>query len=231
MLDITTNTIVKNGADFIESCLNQVLPFVKKSIVSVSRISTDGTIEILERMAKLNPKIELDYYADDHPNNIRRIFGLTGIRNKQLARTKSEWIWVLDDDEFYPTETIKSIFKEIENNTDNDSFSLKFWFLVDWQHYQPQHNHRKTIRFYENVPDIKWQHIFTQESIEVKNPKFLNHRYFHLSYLKKNSWRNEGHMDRWRYPKYDIAKCVKLSQENLKELHEKAMPNVQGHKI
>ena len=62
MLDIATNTIVKNGADFIELCLNQVLPFVSKAIVSVSKDSTDGTISILERMAKENPKIELNYY-------------------------------------------------------------------------------------------------------------------------------------------------------------------------
>ena len=68
-MTICSHTIVKNGQPFIDLVLNQVLPFVDRAIVTVSVKSTDGTKELLEKMAKDNPKINLiyeDVYKPDY---------------------------------------------------------------------------------------------------------------------------------------------------------------------
>lgn len=198
-MEITTNTLCKNSADFVEVCLKQVLPFITKAIVSADKSSTDGTPEILERLKGENPKIELDYYTISEPFK-----DLVAERNKQLQKTKTEWIWILDDDELYLEEQIKNIFKVLEEGR-ADAYLIPCWFPVDKEHYYPSKG-AWAERFFRNIPNIKWEGEFLHETIKIPKTRIKTASYIHLSYLKANSWRKEWNI--LPYPRF----------ENLKEL-------------
>ena len=205
-MEITTNTICKNSADFIESILRQTLPHITKAIISADRASTDGTIEILERLKKENPKIELDYYTVSDPFK-----DLVVQRNKQIQKTKTEWIWILDDDELYPEEQIKKIFKVLENGKAN-AYLLPFYFVVDKEHYYSGKG-SKAERFFRNVPGLKWENDFLYETIKTEKTRIDDVYFIHLSYLKTNSWRKEWNM--LQYPQYQHIEGLPQSVKDI----------------
>ncbi len=211
MFSITTNTICKNSADFIEPVLKQVLPYVEKAIVSVDRASTDGKIGILERMAKEYHKIDLDYYEVKNP-----LKDLVEQKNRQIQKSKSEWIWTLDDDDFYPIEQVKNIIKFLEG-AKADAYLIKCWFPVDKEHYYPPKGNWNE-RFFRNVPGLEWENNFLHETINKPKMRIETKiAYFiHLSYLKTRSWRRE-----WNKKLYPRYKHVKGLPDYIKDILKK----------
>ncbi len=208
MFSITTNTICKNSADFIEPVLKQVLPYVDRAIVSVDKVSTDGTIKILERMAKENPKIDLDYYEVKNP-----AYDLVAQKNKQIQKSKTEWIWTVDDDDFYPKKQVKNIVKFL-GKAREDAYLIKCWFIVDKEHYYPPKGNWNE-RFYRNVPGLKWENNFLHETIKKPKARIKTRiAYFiHLSYLKTHSWRKEW--NKHQYPQYQHIEELPIDIQNL----------------
>lgn len=98
---------IRNGADFLEACIRSHAPFYDE-IVAVYNQSTDGTADILARLAaELGPKLRVYHYvppafpagseghADtpgDAPNS------LVNYSNFALTKTRHQWVVKLDDD-------------------------------------------------------------------------------------------------------------------------------------
>ncbi len=199
MATICSHTIAKNSEDFIEPVLRQILPYVDKAIVSVDFSSTDRTVEIVTKLARENKKI-LFLCQSNGSVPIKSVSSdkLTSERNYQIEATnydnlspklreKYDYIWIVDDDEYYFKDEIEDILSKID---DNDSYSVKFWFLTDRDHYNPARG-KRTIRFYKNITGLKWKEKFGNEFIPVETTRHLSNSYIHLSYLKKDSWRKE----------------------------------------
>ena len=209
-MEITTHTICKNSADFIEPVLKQVIPYIKKAIVSVDIASSDGTIEILNRLAKENQKIELNYYSVKNPFK-----DLVVQRNEQIKKTETEWIWILDDDDLYSEKQIKNIFKILEKGK-ADAYLLPCWFVVDKEHYYPPKG-AWAERFFRNVPNLKWEGEFLYETIKKAKIKIKTAYFIHLSYLKTHSWRKEWNI--LEYPQYQhIEELPKNIKDILKQI-------------
>lgn len=208
-MTICTHTIVKNGAEFIKPVLEAVRPYVDRMLVSVDETSTDGTADILKEMG-----IKFEYHQNT--NSFR---DLVKARNNQLKQTKEDWIWILDDDEYYPKDVILEILNELKTST-ADAYALRFWFPIDKETYQRRRTNKHAERIYRYKPELEWRGTFTSEALYDNyghlwhrlhpNIKFFNCRYIHLSYLKKYSWRKEmGNL----YPDYhNKTKNWKLGQ-------------------
>lgn len=183
MAEICSHTITKNSAEFIESVLRQILPYTTRSIVSVDVDSKDDTKEILLRLKREFPHLEiLEYKVKNY------LIDLVKERNRQIGLTTEDIIWIVDDDEYYFENEICDIFNKIEK-TNNDSYSVKFWFLTDKYHYNPARG-KRTLRIFKN-DGRKWRGEFGNEFIPTKTCEHLNNYYIHLSYVKSYSWRNE----------------------------------------
>lgn len=209
MSSICSNTLLKNSADFVEPCLKSVLPYVDRAIVSVDRTSTDGTIEIMERMAKENPKIDLDFYEISEPNT-----DLPKQRERQLKKTTEDWVWIVDDDEYYlPSDAVK--LKELaDTDTEHSAFALRAWFAIDEKHYHPYRGQHKMERIFRNKPSLHWTGLWSKEAI-YDGTLWLSHylpeakvlqihdqvRYLHFSYLKNYTWRTAFGAKKFHYPK------------------------------
>lgn len=226
MPKITSNTIVKNGEDFIEMCLNSILPYVETAIVSIDKSSTDKTTEILTRMAAKNKKIELDFFEVD---NFRQ---LTSIRNQQLRKSKGDWIWIVDDDEYYMEKDLKVLMNELDN-TDKDAVAVFRWFILPDNRCHTKISKGVIERLFRNKPTMEWRGKFQFECVYdgkdrmwIKfNDNVLRSKadYLHFSYLKKSSWRKDNKIREY----YDYSKCDKvfpklpdyiINDENYKQL-------------
>lgn len=96
--------IVKNEEAIIEKCIGPLLPFMDEIIV-VDTGSTDGTVEILERMGC---RVEHFDWIND----------FAAARNYSFSFATKEWIMWLDADDIIPNpQAIKSVLdNQIKNN-------------------------------------------------------------------------------------------------------------------
>lgn len=233
---VETHTICKNSEEFIEVCLKQVLPFVDVARVYCDVASDDGTKEILERMSKENEKIKLKYYEVENP-----LEDLVKARNMGLKEATCDWIWILDDDEYYPTSAIEKIVKYLEI-TKADVAALPYCFVISGEQYVPRRSKKATDRFYRNKPGLEWKGNFMYETMHDKQGRLgiqydeasgrqfiLPCQYFHLSYFKKYSWRNIIAKSRSRYPNYKNHPQFlrRLPQEIIDELRNINLPTPQ----
>lgn len=209
MSSICSNTLLKNSADFIEPCLNSVLPYVDRAIVSVDKESTDRTIDIMKRMAKENPKIDLDFYKVKDSN-----IDLPKQRECQLRKTTEDFMWIVDDDEFYLPEHAQRLKEFLDKDNKYDAYAMRAWFAIDKEHYHPCRGMHRMERVFRNKPTLSWKGTWSREAIHdgdswlsLRNPDSnavpigSDIQYIHLSYLKKFTWRTEFGKKKFHYPK------------------------------
>jgi len=197
-MSICSHTIVKNGQPFIDLVLNQVLPFVDRAIVTVSVKSTDGTKELLEKMAKDNPKINLiyeDVYKPDY---------LTYERQLQVGRTTEDWILFLDDDDYWPTKSLDEVFDYINTVADSnvtDGLAFNPIQMVDFENEDESWRYKWFTKVFPNVRGLHYRFPWPKDAIFIDNRwcywrknkrirQFTNARYFHLCNLKNESFRD-----------------------------------------
>ena len=225
-MNISVNTMIKNGEDFIEVCLKAVLPYVSEVIVSIDKKSTDNTVSIIREIASRNNKIKIDYFEVD---DFRK---LTEIRNQQLKKSTGDWIWILDDDEYYSKEDIEIILKEMET-CGKDNIALKKKFVLPDYRYHPRFSIKHIERIFKNKSTLEWKGQFQFECVYDgekriwlgRNPDLIyisEGEFIHLSHLKKSSWRKDNKAKEFNtYSKEQLAKFPRLSDKiinNLKDI-------------
>lgn len=198
-ISICSHTIVKNGKPFIEPVLRQVIPYVDRTIITVSEKSDDGTLSIVRQLEKENPgKVRVLF------ENVKTPGELTQVRQDQLNRTYEDIVWFLDDDDYWPNEKIEAMLKIIEEDFDNPNihaWTMCPYQLVNSEEYDLGWLGKFFTKFFKFDQSVHYRHPWPRDLIyrgdEVlywkKNPKVkrVPVRFFHLSYLKDGSFRTE----------------------------------------
>lgn len=121
--------IVKNEDIFIWYSITSVLPYVDKLLITDTG-STDETFQIISSIR--SEKIEINKITSNNK------FDIGSVRQQQLSRTQTDWIWIIDGDEIYPGSLGKEITGIIQSKgSDLEGIVVqRFDLLGDIFHYQ-----------------------------------------------------------------------------------------------
>lgn len=195
-MTIASNTIVKNGMPFIGKVLSQVAPYMDEMVITMSCESTDGTLEELRKIADLYlGKVKLIFEDVSSPGE------LTEVRNQQLKVTACEWILFLDDDDFWPQEELEKCLAELGKDQETLAYSVSPYQLIDFSTYDASWKNKSFSKFLRreglqyirpwprDLPaDAEGKPLYWKTHSKVKT---LPYRFYHLSYLKSSSFREE----------------------------------------
>ncbi len=178
---------VMNGAEFMEYSIRSTIPYCDRFIVlegawgcnilaNGQTRSADGTIEILSRLQKEFPKLEVY-----HMNKRTQLEQRTAIFD-YIA--EPSWIWLIDHDEVYDTENAKKVILAIQTTKAECIKINSLTFINDFYHYVPI----AWNRLYFVNP--AYHHLFIAPNEITKDNQSLvveslekEITYFHYSYL------------------------------------------------
>ncbi len=219
---ITSHTLVKNGMPFIGEVLKRALPYVERALVTVSVNSSDGTLNEIFKLK--SSKIEICF------EDVSNIHLLTKERQKQVAKTTSEWIWFLDDDDLYPEKTIHEVIRYLGD--DIDGIALNPYQVLT----ATQHDHlwyKKYFTKFFRSEGIEYRGEYPRDLI-YKNGDILywrnnkrvmvlpHHRFYHLARLKDYSFRQKHPAHEYNQPapwNFSVEAQSWLSKQNIPRLH------------
>lgn len=224
MLDITVNTLVRDGDEFLELCIETVLPYVKRVIITVDMRSTDKTEEIAERLAKKDKKIIVSYIDGNDP-----FTSLVQARNSQLKYIDTEFGFIIDADEWHPF---------IKEMTLGNKDAYGFYAFSPWT-FELAHKatSRNPIgRIFRMKPGLQWRGKFGNEQLfdgeklvfvkEEMMRDMIPQRYVHFTHVKKEVWRKEMGQERVA----DGRGLIKMPDNIIKKIYEK-VPYMQGRSV
>lgn len=193
----TVHTIVKNEDIWIWFALQSVLPFVDQVLVFDTG-SFDKTVEIIKSIR--SPKIILEEKGVQEPK------GLVKLRQEQIERTKTEWLFLLDGDEVWPEGQLRKLLAVSESASEGTAalFNRTKNCLGDIYHYLPDSAGRYEIagvkghlnmRMIRKTPDLRVMGEYPLESYinkegklteQEKNLRFVDCWYLHTSCLRRS---------------------------------------------
>jgi len=192
----TSHTIVKDGMPFIGLVLRQIEPFMEEMLIDVSEKSSDGTMEELERFKK--------EYGDKVIITIERAkeFGdVVNARNRQVNNTKTTWMMLIDDDDFWCKDDLKkAIDYAYKHEEEIDGLSVSPYQMVDFKTYDASWiGKRQFSKFLKMQDGLYYKGNFPREmaylpdrSLYYKfNPRIkrISINFYHLALMKYNSFR------------------------------------------
>lgn len=189
---------------FIGKVLEQVAPFMEQMIITLSAKSSDGTFEELKRIkAKYPDKIVWDFENVSSPGE------LTDIRNQQVQKTKSDWILFLDDDDYWSSDQLELCLSELDKDPNILAYSVNPYQLTDWEHYDTSWNGKSFSKFLRKE-GLRFVYPWPRDMPADKNGKLLYwktnpqvkclpYKFYHLSYLKPDSFRKENWAGSFRF--------------------------------
>jgi len=127
MFGITAHMIVKNEDRWVWFALQSILPYVDKIIITDTG-SSDKTLKIIESFA--SPKIQFTKVV------IHTSADVTSVRSAQLTETKTPWIWIVDGDEIYPSNTAKECLTAAKSNHYEGVVVRRYDLMGDIYHRQ-----------------------------------------------------------------------------------------------
>lgn len=93
----------------IRSCENQDIPKEDYEVIVVNDGSPDGSLAIVERVAKEYPNIKVISQENQ---------GLSGARNTGLAAAQGEYVWFVDSDDWIAENCLKGLTEKLVDNLD-----------------------------------------------------------------------------------------------------------------
>ena len=220
MKTFASHTLVRNGKPFVDLVLRQVVPFANRCLITISEKSTDGTLEILEQLKKEFPdKIFIDF------ENVQSPGQLTQERQKQVEKTFEDWILFLDDDDYWPEENLVKMVELINKEEDIDGYSVNPYQVIDKSHHDWDWRNKSFSKWFKNQKGINYRHPWPRDMIYLNdqvlyhkvNPRMkrIDTRFFHLSYIKGYSFRNEEWAKTFAHR---IGSKVEIPQEMMKHI-------------
>jgi glycosyltransferase involved in cell wall biosynthesis len=225
MHKIVSHTLVNNGQPFIGKVLEQVIPFMDKCVITVSMRSNDGTLEVINELAYKYPdKLNIGFEKVKTPSH------LTYSRQEMVYREPSEWILFLDDDDYWPTDSLKSMLGLLDQDVPGFIFSpfqviSKTQFDASWK------SSKWFTKLFKNK-DINYRGHWPRDLIFTGNkPLYWRHNdkvvikkdipFYHLALVKKSSFRNNKKLyKQTRVTMGDIYKPMPFKEEQLKIVEE-----------
>jgi len=130
-MEIWVQTMVKNEAKWLWYSVTSVINHVDKLLLWDTG-STDGSLEIEKELVKK--------YSDKityRKRDLASAEDFTKVRQEMLNETKSDWFLMLDGDEIWWEESIKTFVRTINESADLESIVVPTLNLVgDIFHYQ-----------------------------------------------------------------------------------------------
>ena len=217
---IVSNTIVYNEENFVWYALMSIAPYVDKMLVWDTG-STDKTAEIIKEFKKqYKEKVVFKQlgFVDR--------FKFTKVRQQMLDQSDGDWVLILDGDEVWWKESIKTLVKTIQDKgLFLDSITVPFYNAVgDIYHVQDENAGRYkildkeghlTIRaFNKKIPGVHVVNPYGSEgffdgdncpiqSRDSKRQLYLDSPFFHLTHLRRSSKNQKVN----KY-KYDLGKSL-----------------------
>jgi len=147
-MKITAHTLIKNEQCWIWYALLSVLDYVDEIMVWDTG-STDDTVALVQSIK--SPKIKLKQITVKTPEDH------TAARQKMLQETDSDWIMILDGDEVWWSESLKSCVREIKDNPDVSAIISPFINVVgDIFHYQSSASNHYQIGDYHGSYNLRF---------------------------------------------------------------------------
>lgn len=201
-MKIASNTLVKNGMPFIIPVIEQVLPFMERCLITISKYSTDGTEQALRNLQGKNDKIILFGERNTSPGL------LTIERQKLLGRTREDWILFLDADDFWPTKSLEGMKELINSNT--DAFCFNPYQVVDRKLQDGSWWDRWFTKLFKNQMGVHYEDTYPKENLYKydqilwwkMNPMVIKSelRFFHLANIMK--WRFRDNEFEGKYKRF-----------------------------
>ncbi len=191
--------IVKNEDQWVWYAIMSIIDYVYKIIIFDTG-SNDLTTDIIKTFK--SPKIFFDKKFINNQKNI------TKLRQLQLEMTTTNWFLIVDGDEVWPENSIKSLVNSINHSDEeiNGIVVKSAICLGDILHLQEEKAGRYNIagrigqfniRAYKKMAGYKWIGKYPLEAyvdqnnipIQDKNNElnFLDVRYWHLRHLRRSS--------------------------------------------
>jgi hypothetical protein len=196
---ITAHMMVKNDDQWVWYAIQSVLPYVDQFLITDTG-STDKTIEYINTIA--SPKITFTQTGTHTPSEV------LAVRQQQLQATKTDWLWMVDGDEFFPPKTCQEIVDSLSPQLVG-IVVRRYDCLGDVFHYQPNeqvggyHMFGQTAHFSLRLVNCHLQGLtlqgeypnegFYDQSGEpiLTQPKdkfyITSNRFLHMTYLTRSS--------------------------------------------
>ena len=130
---ITTQTMVRDGEEFIREVLLSVKDHVKKMVVCDTG-SIDNTIPIVKELIKEGLNIELIKRGPFKGSGWTTIkMPESAIRNEMINNCKTEWMIIVDDDEIYTKEIFEELY-EVLKDDNVMAVAIPFYNFIDRYH-------------------------------------------------------------------------------------------------
>lgn len=206
-MKIWANTIVCNEENFLWFAVSSVIDFIDKILIYDTG-SKDKTLKIIELLIKKYGK-KIDFKEVGKANRDE----FTEKRQEMLDQSGCDWILVLDGDEVWWEDSIKTVVKKINQKNHADAIVVPFYNLVgDIYHYQSEDageykilgkkGHLTIKAINRNIPNLHLKGKYGGEgyydkdnkSIQNRDPKkiiFLDRPFLHMTHLKRSS--KNGH--------------------------------------
>jgi len=212
---LVANTVVCNEECWVWYALKSVLPYIDEILVWDTG-SSDATVFIINSIRSQKIK-----FRSVNPTSNETALSLT--RQEMLLKTRANWLMILDGDEVWPEQSLKTILKFIALRGDKfDSIVVPSLNCVgDIYHISPPESGKYKIagktghynlRFI-NLDRIKGLHVenppghlqsyYDSKNIKVqdRNPEniaFLNAPYLHMTHLTRSRKRKDETSIFWR---------------------------------
>lgn len=195
-ISICSHTLVRDGMPFIAAVIRQVIPLMNRCLITVSEKSKDGTLSALRSLEKEYPdKIRISF------ENVTLPGLLTAERQKQVDQTYEDWILFLDDDDYWPSESLTEILPMLSDPT-IDALAPSPIQVIDNNYYDKHwYEHKFFTKWFRNK-DIHYVHPWPHDLIHSgeddlywkhnSRTRRLYGKYFHLSAVKNSSFRGEA---------------------------------------
>lgn len=159
--------MVKNEEEWIEGCLENVMPIVDEFVI-VNTGSTDKTLEIIERFKRgcPVPVYVVDYPWEDNFSTPRN-FG-------KLHATKP-WIMFMDADERYRPEHLRTISKLTETAAEAVVFNVLNYLEQPSANAAPKVAPTQATRLFRNIPELYFTGLL-HETIDDSLSALRRHR-------------------------------------------------------
>lgn len=209
MFKITVHCLLRNEDQFLKSTLESVLPYVSDYIIYDTG-STDKTLEILKP------------YKFEEKGLVDKV-GHVVLRNDMIAKTKTDWFFLLDGDEVWNQKMLSDYLEFTLKQPKNiQATYLRTRNCVgDVYHYRNSGNYEiagmrgsLNIRAYRKT--VKWEGEYPLEkcvdSTDKNSLAFFDGYYWHMTHLKRSS--SESPVMGFRKRVYDLG----IKSENLPEV-------------
>ena len=200
---ICSHTLVRNGMPFIGLVIRQVIPYVNRCLITISRQSTDGTIHAVKKLQQQFPQTVFIEWED-----VSSPAELTHERQKQVANTFEDWILFLDDDDYWMHDEL-SFIKRLCLDADVDAYAFNPYQIIDKEYYDDSWRNKWFTKLFRNKPGLHYEKPWPRDLIYLEKKELYwrtnkrvvksPYRYIHLPLLKGYSFREQNGFEKYKY--------------------------------